>query len=200
MGSLGFRWPGSRGKLHQRSSCTSHCRCKESQSRCSRHISCLRKCRCCRLRANSYCSGTGNRIVRVRSVARQRSRVFLGPQQSWCSPNPFAPASSSRGLSTLFQGSHGQQRARGIPYLFRSDWSLRWLDVCFCTDASEKGFAFAVRQGCRELASAVGLVSERTRFKRSSRSIRARSRALRSIAPDVGSDCSSSDENEVPLA
>ena len=45
-----------------------------------------------------------------------------------------------------------------------------------------KGFAFAVREGCRELTSEVGRVSERTRFKRSSRSIRARSRAHRSIA------------------
>ena len=32
----------------------------------------------------------------------------------------------------------------GILCLFRSDWSLRWLDVCICTDASEKWFAFAV--------------------------------------------------------
>ena len=39
-----------------------------------------------------------------------------------------------------------------------------------------------------------------TRFKRSSTSIRAWSRAVRSIAPDVGSECSSSDENEVSLA
>ena len=48
--------------------------------------------------------------------------------------------------------------------------------------------------------SEVGRVLERTRFKRSSRSIRARSRALRSIAPDVDLECSSSDEDEVSLA
>ena len=48
-----------------------------------------------------------------------------------------------------------------------------------------KCFAFAVREGCRELASEVGRVSERTRFKSSSRSIRARSRAVRSVALDV---------------
>ena len=53
----------------------------------------------------------------------------------------------------------------------------------------------AVREGRRELASEVGQVSERTRFKSSSRSIRARSRAFRSIAPGVGSD-----EGEVSLA
>ena len=39
-----------------------------------------------------------------------------------------------------------------------------------------------------------------TRFKRSTRSIRAWSRALRSIAPDVNLECSSSDDNEVSLA
>ena len=69
-----------------------------------------------------------------------------------------------------------------------------------CADASEKCFAFAVRQGCRELASEVGRVSERTRFKSTPRSIRARSRALRSIASDVVLDRSSSDEDEVSLA
>ena len=37
----------------------------------------------------------------------------------------------------------------------------------------KKGFSFAVREGCRQLASEVGRVLERTRFKRSSRSIRA---------------------------
>ena len=77
---------------------------------------------------------------------------------------------------------------------------LRWLEVCICTDTSEKGFAFAAREGCRELASEVGRVTERTRFKSSSRSIGARSRALRSIAPDAVLECSSSDEDEVSLA
>ena len=38
----------------------------------------------------------------------------------------------------------------------------------YVSSASEKGFAFTVREGCRELASEVGRVSERTRFKRSS--------------------------------
>ena len=46
----------------------------------------------------------------------------------------------------------------------------------------------------------VGRVSGRTRLKRSSRSIRARSRARRAIAPEVGLVCSSSDETEVSLA
>ena len=51
--------------------------------------------------------------------------------------------------------------------LFRSDWSLRWLDVCIDTDASEKDSAFAFLEGCRVLASEVERVSEGTRFKRS---------------------------------
>ena len=79
-------------------------------------------------------------------------------------------------------------------------WSLPFLDVCVCTDASEKGLAFALRELCPELALEVGRVSERARFKRSSRSIRAKSRALRYIGPDVSLDCSSSDENEASLA
>ena len=65
---------------------------------------------------------------------------------------------------------------------------------------SVKGFAFAVREGCRELFSEVVRVSERTRYKRSSRSVRARSRALRSIAPEDVLECSSSDEDEMSLA
>ena len=68
----------------------------------------------------------------------------------------------------------------------RSDWYLRWLDVCICMDASDTGFAFAVREGWRELASEIGRVSKRTRFKRRFRSIRARSRALLSIAWEAG--------------
>ena len=54
-------------------------------------------------------------------------------------------------------------------------------------DASEMGFVFAVSTRRRELVSEVGWVSERTRFKRSSRFMRARSYALRFIAPDVDS-------------
>ena len=65
--------------------------------------------------------------------------------------------------------AHGAERALGgILRFLRSDWSLRWLDICSCTDASEKCFAFAVREGCRVLASEVGRVSERPRFRKSS--------------------------------
>ena len=53
----------------------------------------------------------------------------------------------------------------GILCLLCSDRSLRWLDVCICTDASGKGFAFAVREGCRELVAEVGRVSEQTKVQ-----------------------------------
>ena len=73
-----------------------------------------------------------------------------------------------------------EQRALGrILCLLRSHWSLRCLDVC------KRGFAFAVRDGCRELASESGRASERTRLKSSSRSVRARSCALSTVAPEV---------------
>ena len=59
---------------------------------------------------------------------------------------------------------------------------------------SEKRFAVAVREGCRELAAEVGRVSEWTRFKRE------RELCASLQRPDVGSKCSSSDEDEVSLA
>ena len=56
-----------------------------------------------------------------------------------------------------------EQRAfGGILCLLRGHWCVRWLGVCICTDASEKSFAVAVREGCRELTVEVGRVSERT--------------------------------------
>ena len=90
-----------------------------------------------------------------------------------------------------------QQASGGIPCLNRGECCLRWLDVRM---HQKRGFAFAVREGRDELASEVGRVSQRTTSNRSSTSIRAGSRALRSIAPDVVLECSSSDEDEVSLA
>ena len=84
--------------------------------------------------------------------------------------------------------------------LVRLIWSLRWFHVCMCTDASEKGFPSAVREGCRERASEVGRVSERKRFVRSSRSVRAQTRALRAVPPEAASAFSSPEEDEVSLA
>ena len=134
--------------------------------------------------------------------ARQRSRVFSGAQQSWGFDASFEFARASCLISgEPWSTVRVEQRVFGrLLCLLRNDWSLRRLDVCICTDASEKCFAFVVREGCRELASEVGRVSERTRFTRSSRYIRARSRALRSIARDVDIVWSNSDEDEMSLA
>ena len=148
---------------------------------------------------------TSKRISRIRSVARSLRAVALAVGQgssstvtslSWRSAilelsQFLTQASSSRRRRIWFLESRGklrmEQRAFGGTFrLPRSGWCLRWLDVSICTDASEKGFAFAVREGCRELASEVGRVSERTSIKRSLRSIRVMSRALRSIVPESG--------------
>ena len=69
----------------------------------------------------------------------------------------------------------------------------------FC---GKEGVTFDARrwfQGCRELASEVGRVSERTKFKRSSSSS-GPDRGRRSIAPDVDLESSGSDEKQVSLA
>ena len=76
----------------------------------------------------------------------------------------------------------------GILCLFRSDWSLRWLDVCVCPDALEKAFAFAVRDVASWLRRLVGCVHP------------CQVRALRSIAPEAGLESSSAAEDEVSLA
>ena len=88
----------------------------------------------------------------------------------------------------------------GILCLFRSDWSLRRLDLCICADASKRASrsrfvkdAASWRRRLVESQSGQGT-------RKSSRSIHARSRALRSIAPEVGWECSGSDEDEVSLA
>ena len=65
MGSLGFRWSYADifGVLARG---TSHCSCTEGPTRCSRHITCQRKCRCSQLR----------------SVSIQRVLQWNGPTQS----------------------------------------------------------------------------------------------------------------------
>ena len=151
--------------------------------------------------ANSYCSGMGKRIARIRSVVRTVSsrRRMSGRAMELVNGPEFFVAFSKRGAFSILDASFKFARAsylvsgeprstvrleqsiRGIPCLFRSNWSKR----------------------SRFMKVGLGgpQVSERTSFKRSSRSIRARSRALRSIAPDVDLDSSgSSDENEVSLA
>ena len=154
--------------------------------------------------ANAYCSGTGKRISRIRPVARMvsscrriggRAMELVNGHESlfWRSAimglSQFLTQASCSGWRLIWFPdsfvSMEQRASARILCLLRIDWSVCWLDVCIGTDASEKGFAFAVRDGCRELASEVGRVSELTSFERSSRSIRARSRALRSIVPEA---------------
>ena len=118
----------------------------------------------------------GKRIARIRLVARtvsSRCRVS-GRAMELVNGHESFLALSDRGALSILDASFKfaqasylvagepwstvrmEQRAfGGILCLFRSDWGLRWLDVCICTDASEKGFAFVVREGCRKLASVV---------------------------------------------
>ena len=91
-------------------------------------------------------------------------------------------------------GDSAQRAFGGVLRQFRSDWSLRWLDVCLRTDA-ETRCAFAVREGCHELDSEVGRVSERTVQE----TLKSRS-LLRAVAPETIPECSSSEQDEVSLA
>ena len=121
--------------------------------------------------AISYCSGTGNRIARIHSVAWTE---LVNVHES-------VLALINRGaLSILDSLVSGESRSTvHKEQIVRGDLkSLPQLDVFICTDASEKVFAFAVGEGCRELDSEVGRVSKRTRLKRSSTYTHARSRAL----------------------
>ena len=154
--------------------------------------------------ASACCSGTlpselceFARTVSVRRCISGRAMELISGHESFFGAQPSRSALNPScqfqvrtfvllGVRTsVVDCTHG---TGSILYLLRSDWSLRWFDVCICTDASEKCFSFAVRVGCRELASEVGRASERTKFMRSSRSVCAGSRALRSIAPDVDLD------------
>ena len=131
--------------------------------------------------SSAHCSGTSKRISRVRSVARavsSRRRISKG-QRSLSSVTSlslhsaivelsefFTQASSSRGASHLVSGRplstvRMEQRAfGGILCPLRCEWSLRWLDVCICPDASEKMVAFAIRKDAarwrRKLVEAQG--------------------------------------------
>ena len=59
----------------------------------------------------------------------------------------------------------------------RSDWSLRWLDVCICAYPSEKEFAFAVREGMSSTGlgswSCFGLDNVQEKFQVSRKECRA---------------------------
>ena len=113
------------------------------------------------------------------------------------------PASNLRWRLTWFQESVGQLFVENVGHaeasyvFFAVSGVFAGLTSASVRKHRKKGFAFA---GCRELASEIGRVSERTVFKRSFRSIRARSRVLRSTSPEVGCNCPGSDEDEMALA
>ena len=81
-----------------------------------------------------------------------------------------------------------KEHLEGIQNLLCRDLHLLWLDFCICgcigNGLRVRGLVKVSRAG---FGGRFGLNSERTRFKRSSWSIRARSRALRFIALDVDS-------------
>ena len=129
--------------------------------------------------ANAYCSGAGKRIPRFRSVARtvsSRRRIggravelvnghesFLPPINRGALSIPgarikFARLSLRRAMVNCAHGTKSIWETKLC--LFRSDWSLRWLDSASVrmhrTRASRSRF---VKDGCRELASEVGRVS-----------------------------------------
>ena len=108
--------------------------------------------------AKAYCSGTGKRISRIRSVARTVSsrRRMSGRAMEVSKGHESFLMLSNRGALSILQRASGR---------ILCDSSLRWLDVSMCTDASANGFAFAVREGFRELASDFGRVSQLTRFQ-----------------------------------
>ena len=170
----------------------------------------------------THCGGTGKRISRSRLVARMVSsrRRICGRVMELDNGHGSFLALSNRGALSILDASFNLARAS---YLVSGDpWSTVHMDQKEHLEQSyvfsavlgafagltsalvrmhrKRGFAFATREGCRELASEVGRVSVTTRFKRSSRSIRARSRALRSIAPDVVLECSGSDEDVMSFA
>ena len=150
--------------------------------------------------AKSYCSGTSERIARSRSVARTvtsrqrnggRAMELVNGHESFL-------ALSNRGALSILDASFN---FAGASYLVSGELLVNcvcgakstWKNPTSPPQRLESALAgclhlcgwFAVGEGCRELASEVGRVSVRTRFKGSSRSIRARSRALRFNALDA---------------
>ena len=111
--------------------------------------------------ANAYCSGSGKRISRIWSVARAVSsrRRVSGRAMELVSGHESSLALTNCGVLSILDANFKFSRASylvsrelwstvwgmeqrafgGILCHLRSDWSLRWPDVCIFTDASEKG-------------------------------------------------------------
>ena len=157
--------------------------------------------------AQLYCSGTGKRIARIRCSARTistRRRVSvrakeLNGHESWRSANSILDASFKFFLGAMVNRAQGTQSIWGGFYD-----SSAVIGACAALRSASVRMRRKMGSRSRSLKDVVSQprrsVSERTRFRRSSRSIRARSRAFRSIAPGVDSESSGSDENEGSLA
>ena len=126
-------------------------------------MKCLRETRIAVGRANVqlvFVQSRGRYLPAI-AFAATRWSSSMATNLFWRSPivelSPsLTAASNSSGRPMCWQGNHGQlcewgrESLREFMCLLRSDWSLRCLDVCICTDASQKkGFAFAVREECR---------------------------------------------------
>ena len=105
-------------------------------------------------RVNVSCTGTAKRIARIRSVVS--SRRIGGRAMELVNDHESFLSLSSRGALSILDASFecvrasylvsGEPRSTvrieqrafgGIRCLIRSGWSLRWLDVCMCTDVLE---------------------------------------------------------------
>ena len=172
--------------------------------------------------AIAYCSGTGKRISRIRSVARTvSSRLRIGGRAMepstvtslfWRSAvvelsQFLMQVSSFAWASYLVSGAPWSNCAYGAKSIWRQSCVFSAVIGVFVgvtsasvrmhrKRASHLRFVKDAASWPRRLVES----SERTRFKRTPRSIRTRSRALRSIAPDVVLECTSSDEDVVSLA
>ena len=132
-------------------------------------------------RASEYrvFAGSHERSLRVVASAGERwgSSVVTSPARRsaivWLSQF-LTPASSSRGRLIWSPESRGQMcvwSKDGILCLLRSDWSLRWLNVCICTDTSEKASHSRFVKDAASWRRRLGESQSGQGFRRSLRSI-----------------------------
>ena len=139
---------------------------------------CLQPARSAVERASGYQSR--GRSLRAVASAGGRWSSSMVTSLSWRSAivllSPFlTPASNSRARLSWLQGNHGQlcvwnKEHWGEFFVFSAVIGVFAGMMSASYGCIGKGFPFAVRDGCRGLASEVGRVSQRTRFKSSSKS------------------------------
>ena len=166
--------------------------------------------------ATTYFTGTGKRISRIRSVARTVSsrRPISGRAIEVVSGHASSVTLSNRGALSLLDSSFkfarrrfGFPESRGQLCVWNKE-HLEEFSVFSAVIGVFAGLMFVSVRMHRKRASRsrfvkdvaswlrkLGRVSEWTMFKSSSRSIGARSRARRSIVPEAGLECSSSDDD-----